>query len=160
MQVRYDHPERFGIDRALAAHAAYHRFHDSCVVIDAGTAITVDAVDSAGNITGGFIIPGVHTMAWALAVRTGLPEASPGEPDGRLGSGTETCISRGIANGVEGAVRRLLEIAAEEVGSASRIMITGGGGTRIFRTLPDGAEYRPELTLEGLGFASRLFPAQ
>jgi type III pantothenate kinase len=157
IRVRYDHPERYGADRALAVLAAYHRFRDSCVVIGAGTAVTVDAVDSCGNVAGGFIVPGAGLMAWALAARTGLPEAPLIEPDGQLGASTETCIARGIANGLEGAVNRLREVAAEAVGSGSRIIVTGGGGKRLFRTLPEGAEYRPELTLEGLGLASRLF---
>jgi len=93
-------------------------------------------------------------MAEALSIRTALPGVSPGEPDGLLGNSTETCISRGIAEGASGAVRRLFERAAHAAGSGVRVMVTGGTGRLLLPALPSGAKYRQELALEGLGLAS------
>ena len=58
LAVMYEDPSKYGIDRALAAYAAYGFFRDSCVVIDAGTAVTVDAVSQDGAVLGGYIFPG------------------------------------------------------------------------------------------------------
>lgn len=154
VRVRYERPERYGIDRALAALAAHRRFRDSCVVIDAGTAVTVDAVAADGTVVGGYIIPGAETMAHALAAKTGLPPVRPGDPDGLLGTSTETCIGRGISEALAGAVRRLFDRAAESVAAGTRVLVTGGGGRSLIAALPVGAEYRPDLVLEGLGLAS------
>ncbi len=154
VRVRYEHPERFGIDRALAAMAAYRWFSASCVVVDAGTAITVDAVSGDGAVLGGYIIPGGDTMAFGLNGRTGLPLVRPGKPDCGLGTSTETCIGYGIAEALAGAVARLVGRAAESVAAGNRILLTGGDGAMIREVLPSVAEYRPELVLEGLGLAS------
>jgi len=66
LTVQYDQPSHYGIDRALAAHAAYSVFRDSCVVIDAGTAITVDAVTQDGSVMGGYIFPGGQALLHGL----------------------------------------------------------------------------------------------
>lgn len=157
-RVRYDHPERYGIDRALAALAAYRLFRDSCVVIDAGTAVNIEAVADDGSVSGGYIFPGEEVMAFALAVRTGLPEVTVEDPVSELGNSTKTCISRAIARGTIGAVRCLAERAAEVVGGGERIVITGGGGEILHRFLGIPALYRPDLVLEGLGWVSEKLP--
>lgn len=154
VDVRYDQPGRYGIDRALAALAAYSRLHASCVVIDAGTAVTVDVVDDEGVVVGGYIFPGLGTLAYGLAARTGLPEVSSGVTGGLPGNSTETCIARGIAEGFAGAVGRLAGRAAGSAGSGNRILVTGGDGERLLDALPPGAEYVPDLALEGLARAA------
>ncbi len=159
MDVRYDHPERFGIDRALAALAAYRLFRDSCVVIDAGTAVTIDAVSRDGAVWGGYIFPGEEAMAFALSARTGLPDVKTGELSSEIGTSTETCISRAIALGAAGAVRCLAERAAELVGADGRVAVTGGNGEKLHRSLGIPARYRPDLVLEGLGMVSGRIPA-
>ena len=63
MSVRYDDSETIGIDRVVEACAAHRIFGDSCVVVDAGTALTVDAVSNGGELLGGFIFPGLDTLS-------------------------------------------------------------------------------------------------
>lgn len=152
--VRYDHIETYGVDRALAALAAYRMVREACVVVDAGTAVTVDAVDGDGVVRGGYIFPGVDTLAHGLAARTGLPLVHITDPDRGIGTNTRSCIERGIAVGIAGAARSLIESAAVEVGSGDRVMVTGGGGMFLMRELSLTACYRPHLVLEGLGFVS------
>lgn len=152
--VRYDSPETYGIDRALAALAAYRLVRASCVVVDAGTAVTVDAVDDDGVVCGGYIFPGMETLAHGLAERTRLPMVHAGVLDGELGTSTRLCIERGIAVGIAGAVRALIESAAREVKSGDRVIVTGGGGEFLMRLLSLEARWHPHLVLEGLGSVS------
>jgi type III pantothenate kinase len=158
LQVRYDRPENYGIDRALAAYAAYHYFRNSCVVIAIGTAITVDAITEDGTIKGGYIYPGEELMAFALSAKTGLPEVNIGEVSFDLGNSTESCISNAISLGLSGAVRFLVEKASESVNAQGRIMITGGGAERFFQYIDDSAILRPNLVLEGLGLVFEKLP--
>ena len=65
-----------GVDRVLAAYAAYRLVNDSCIVIDAGTAVTIDAVTKDGTFAGGFIFPGKDLLSWSLAAKTDLPYIS------------------------------------------------------------------------------------
>ena len=77
MSIRYDSPDTLGPDRLLAAYAAHCICNSACVVIDAGTAVTVDAVDGNGVFLGGYIFPGADLMADALDKATGLPGIDP-----------------------------------------------------------------------------------
>jgi type III pantothenate kinase len=158
LQVMYDRPEQYGIDRALAALRAWNIFRNSCVVIDAGTAITVDAIDREGVVRGGYIFPGADVMTHALASETGLPLVSPDMPCGDMGNSTQSCITCGIAGGIAGAVDALFARASETVGSFDRVVITGGGGEKLLSFLSFQVEFRPNLVLEGLGLASYNLP--
>lgn len=158
LKVEYDRPEEYGIDRALAALRAWRLFQKSCVVIDAGTAVTVDAVDNDGTVRGGFIFPGADTMASALASQTGLPRVSPEFHCREIGKSTQSCIACGIAGGLGGAVDALYAKASAKVGSGERAVITGGGGEKLLQILSFQAEYHPNLVLEGLGLASANLP--
>ena len=62
----YTHPAQLGVDRWLAVIGAYHRHRRACCVVDAGTAMTVDAVDASGLHRGGYIVPGPRLMIDSL----------------------------------------------------------------------------------------------
>ena len=155
----YDKPETIGIDRVLAAYAAYHLFRDSCIVIDAGTAVTVDAVAKDGTFAGGYIFPGTGLLSWSLSEKTALPRISSADTCGSIGNSTETCISSGIAIGFSGAVSELIKKAATAVEHTARIVVTGGGAEQLISCLPVKAVHKPHLVLEGLGYASDKLPA-
>jgi type III pantothenate kinase len=157
--VRYDRPGSYGVDRALAALAAYRMVKSACVVVDAGTAVTVDAVDGDGVVRGGYIFPGIEALAHGLAAMTGLPLVHITKPEIGIGTDTLSCIERGIAAGIAGAVRFLIESAAGEVKGGDQVIITGGGGEFLMRELSLVACFRPHLVLEGLGFISDFLEA-
>ena len=69
MPIRYDNPREVGADRLANAIAAYERVHDTCVVVDFGTAITYDVVSAAGEYLGGIITPGAEISIDALYER-------------------------------------------------------------------------------------------
>ena len=123
MSIRYDSPDTLGPDRLLAAYAAHYICNSACVIIDAGTAITVDAVDDNGVFLGGYIFPGADLMADALDKATGLPGIDPASYRNNTGIGTDTdtCIGNAINQGIRAAVTSLVkraDSAAENIGLA------------------------------------------
>lgn len=145
LEVRYPDPATLGVDRWVAAWAAFAEFGAS-VVVDCGTAVTVDLVDAEGVFLGGAIAPGAETMARGLgAAAPSLPPAAP-DPDVTAVPVTSAdAVGVGLALGFCGAVERLVGqlAAAGGLRGASRVL-TGGGaevylrhGSLEFRHVPD-----------------------
>lgn len=152
-------PERVGVDRLLAALAA--RRQDPTrpvVVVDFGTAITVDPVSADGRFLGGCIVPGPELLAAALSRGTDrLPDLAI-EPDhAPVGEDTERAIVRGISGLIAGGVSRLVEGAAGAVagpdGPAPRVVATGGGAERWAPAVEAIEEIDPFLCREGIRLA-------
>jgi type III pantothenate kinase len=162
MRLEVREPERVGVDRLLGALAAYRRARGACVVVDFGTAITVNSIGRNGEFLGGAIFPGPTMMARALAGGTALlpeitvPETAPG-----IGKNPEEAIAAGILHGVTGAVANLIIAASETVGEGAQVLLTGGDAERIAALLPpDYQEVCPDLVLEGLAIAYHERPVQ
>ncbi len=153
-------PDRVGMDRLLAALAAYRRAGGACIVADAGTAITVDAVDADGTFLGGAIFPGPGLMARSLADGTAqLPAVEIGRgivPDPVIGKNTEEAIRSGIMRALAETVSGLAAAMMGELGGITvPLYVTGGyapsaggEGGSAWRVVPD-------LVLEGLVLAWR-----
>jgi len=124
-------PERVGRDRLHAAAGALGLLGRSCVVVDAGTALTVDALrvsGAMGSFLGGAIAPGPALLARALATGTArLPEVAPRPGARALGRVTEEAIEAGIVIGFRGAAERLVEELARAAELAEApVVLTGG----------------------------------
>lgn len=158
LSVTYDRPEMYGIDRALAVVEAFHRIRGACVVVDIGTAVTVDAVTVHGDVAGGFIIPGAGLMAHALAGATDLPQVIHESFDPLPGNSTEMAISRGIGIGMTGAIERLITAAEGVLGDTVPVVLTGGGATGYAGQLTRPVILAPDLVLAGLGRAASRLP--
>ncbi|MEO0512215.1 MAG: type III pantothenate kinase [Planctomycetota bacterium] len=148
-----------GQDRALNALAAFARVSQACVVIDAGTAITIDFVDGEGTFHGGMILPGAQMMLDALHERTaGLPGLSfgdlpdPLEPFGRETSGA---IFQGVVAAARGSVRYAAERYAEFYGAFAQVIATGGDANALFGSDELVESIVPDLTLLGIAEAFR-----
>lgn len=153
IDIRYGTPETIGVDRLLAALAAYRRTGRECVVVDAGTAVTVDAVNHEGVFLGGYIFPGLSLLSGVLAGRTDLPPAEPALSCAGIGHSTITCLSHAATTGYSGAVAELVRRAREEAGLAADVILTGGEGALLDACLPFETILVPDLTLEGLGWS-------
>ena len=156
--VPYRAPETYGVDRALAVYAAYRRFGSSCVVADAGTALTVDAVASNGSVAGGFIVPGFHLQAGALDASTDLPTVVPGGDETELGTNTTDSIRLGVGYGLKAAAKDLIMRAADAVEAEDRIILTGGDADELVSLFPGQIAVFPGLVLEGLGLVMDNLP--
>jgi type III pantothenate kinase len=152
-----DQPQRVGADRLLGALAAFRQCHGACIVVDVGTAITVNTISVRGVFLGGTIFPGLSLMARALAEGTALlPAVSPGGRPPAIGKSTEAAIIAGIVSGAAGAVCNLISAARTVVGPAARVILTGGDARRLAGFLPkDCRDVQPTLVLEGLVIAYR-----
>jgi type III pantothenate kinase len=156
MRVDVDHPDQLGIDRLLNAYAARTRIDTPAVVIDAGSAVTVDWVSEAGHFCGGAILPGLGLQAKALATGTDvLPEIEwTGESAIQLpGKNTADAIRSGIlagtAAGVDGLIERYRNIAGVKAGEVP-VVLTGGDGPRISPHLRHLHQIMPNLVCRGL----------
>ena len=146
---RYDDPTQLGSDRWAALLGARARSTDACVVVNAGTAITVDCLTAAGVFVGGLIAPGIDLMLDALAKGTaGLP-ARRGEfrPYPR---NTADAMTSGALAAAAGAVNLTVRRFAQDQGAEPRVLLSGGAGPVLMPFLEGRVERVAHLVLEGL----------
>jgi type III pantothenate kinase len=150
--IAVDHPERVGIDRLLNAVAAAARVPTgiAAIVIDAGSAVTVDLVDDQGTFRGGAIFPGLGLMARALRSDTAqLPLVDTFADSDVPGRDTDAAIRAGVYHAVCGGIDRLVERLSDRHPSA-RVFLAGGD-THLAAGLRCQPEVvGPALTLDGL----------
>ncbi len=158
LALAVDVPDRVGIDRVCAAAAAAAaRPGRAVIVVDCGTATTVDMVSSAGEFLGGAILPGPALLARALAEGTSrLPEVAAldsAPPPPLPGRSTQAAIACGIGWGMRGAVSRLVAEARTALGGGVDVILTGGSAGVVRDALPDAVEM-PDLVLAGIALAA------
>src|SRR5206468_12870177 len=101
--VLTDTPKQIGVDRILNIAAAYEQIGKACVVVDAGTAITIDCCNDNGDFLGGAIAPGAKTWLNALHEHTAkLPVVIAKPPTGSYGKSTEQAMLHGVYHGIRG----------------------------------------------------------
>ncbi len=158
LEINVEAPESVGMDRLIAAVAANQRrdADRAAIIVDAGTAITVDLVDTAGVFQGGVILPGFRLSARALAEGTDLlpkVDATFREEAPRvIGKSTTEAIRSGLFWG--GAIRELIARTAAELQTSPQIFVTGGDAQRVASYLTEDAEFVSDLVLRGIVLAS------
>jgi type III pantothenate kinase len=153
--IDYPQPKTIGPDRLANALAARHRFGAPVVVVDFGTAVTFDVVDSEGNYIGGIIAPGLAAMTDYLHEKTALlPRIKIRDINNVVGKSTQQAMLVGAVHGYRGLVRELvLELKRELKTRRLPVVATGGYGKLIAAKLPEITAVDPLLTLEGLRLA-------
>ena len=152
MPIRIDNPREVGADRLVNAVAAYERVGDTCVVVDFGTAITYDAVSSAGEYLGGIISPGAEISIDALYERAAkLPKVELAEPRALIGKSTVDAIRSGIVYGFAGQVEGIVRRLRAELGASTHVIATGGLATTLVPFIRETIDEVDDLlTLTGL----------
>lgn len=147
-----DNPREVGADRIANAVAAHEMFPDSSVVIvDFGTAITVDAVSTEGQYLGGAIAPGVDTAASALFSSTAqIKRVQLLAPPTAIGKTTVGAVQSGIMFGTAALVDGLVERVSEELNGDVEVIATGGLAPVIIEHCRSIGRFEPMLTLNGL----------
>ncbi len=159
IEVGIEHPERVGIDRLAAAVAANRlRSPDkAAVVVDTGTAVTVDLISADGVFRGGAILPGIDMSARALHEHTDLlPLVSMSElstPPAPVGVSTVMAIRSGLFWGAVGAIRELCGRYSAGLGSDPDVFLTGGTASHLAQFLWRDGRYEPHLVLSGIALA-------
>lgn len=155
MGISVDLPDRVGIDRLVGAWEAFREIGRAVVVVDAGSAITVDLVDDAGNFSGGAILPGIRMQSAALASGTdALPLVGPweGEPPRGPGKNTEQAIRLGVMTAATATIDRLVIRYREHLRGDEwpPVVITGGDATLLRTWLDTETHLRRDLVCSGL----------
>jgi type III pantothenate kinase len=151
MPVLYDDPTEVGADRIVNAVAALAKYGGPCVVVDFGTATTLDAVSRAGEYLGGIICPGIQVSADALFQRAArLRRIDIRRPDMLIGTNPAASVQSGLYYGNVALVDGLLTMMKAELGSDTRVVATGGLAPLISRESKFIEAVEPDLTLEGM----------
>lgn len=154
----YANPRQLGPDRWAAVIAAWQECASACLVVNAGTALTVDSLDESGRFLGGLIAPGVATMLASLTRHTaGLP-GDPGEHRA-FPTRTADAMTTGAIDAAVGAIARARSRLEERHGSSVPLVVSGGGAPRLLPHLDGDVRHREHLVLEGLRrFAAEELP--
>jgi pantothenate kinase type III len=162
IEVRVDEPARVGIDRLLAAVAANRLRSANCaaIVVDLGTAITVDLVEADGVFAGGAILPGIGTAGRALADQTdALPHVSldHAQTPRALGKSTTAAIQSGLYWGTVGAVNEIATRLAAGLPTPPDFFITGGAASTVVGSIATSrrVQHVPHLVLGGIALLAR-----
>src|ERR687898_2943724 len=150
---RYDDPEAVGADRIVNAVAAGKHYGFPAIIVDIGTATTVEAVDADGNYLGGAILTGLYVALDALVARTAkLPSVDLNvDPPRAIATNTPDSIRSGFVYGYAGAIDALVRRSREELGEEDvRVVATGGPARAIVRHCREIEAFDPDLTLKGL----------
>lgn len=150
---QYADVSRLGIDRWLAMLAAYRRAEGACMVIDSGTAFTIDVVDAQGLHLGGHIIPGLRLMRSSLESNTAIRlDDNYSEYSQSLGHSTDEAVF----NGTVTALLATIKLHSESLAMAGSVEIYfAGGDAELLHSLAglERSEIVTSLVFEGLDVA-------
>lgn len=152
VMIDYPNPETIGVDRLANAVASVHLFGGPCVVIDFGTATTLDVIDAGGAYLGGIIAPGINLMTQYLHEKTELlPHIEIVDPGRWIGKSTVQAMQIGAVYGYVGLIEKLLRGIENELGTEMKSVLLTGGCYEFFhgQFSVDTIE-APNLTLDGL----------
>jgi type III pantothenate kinase len=146
----YDDPARLGSDRWAALIAAWQHFGHACLVVNCGTATTVDALSDAGEFLGGLIVPGVTLMQQSLLHNAAQLQAMDGSVLD-FPRNTADAIHSGIVRATAGTIEHQYALL-KSCGSAATIacVLSGGAAGQIQKYLGMPVKHVDNLVLEGL----------
>ncbi len=154
-----DDDSTLGQDRLLNAIAAFELARQACIVIDCGTAMTVDFVDGEGTFQGGAIVPGTRMMLRAMHEQTAalpMPELKVPEGErGAFGKDTAHAMTIGVIAAARGAVYHLVNTYAEAYGGYPRVIATGGDARLLFEGDEIVEHVVPDLQLRGIALCAK-----
>lgn len=156
MRIDLEPNSGLGIDRLLAAWGAYRRLQPDSplVVVQAGTALTIDWVSREGVFGGGAILPGAAmTLSWLARGTARLPEQKMPEDWERLpipGRNTAQAMAAGCVAGLCGGLNWLVERYRQKQAIPVPVVISGGDADKLLPHVPPPACCLPDLVLHGL----------
>jgi len=151
LRLRYRRRE-LGADRVCVAVGARHRFPgQDLIVLDFGTATTVNVVLREGVFVGGAILPGIQMSLDVLAAGTaGLPRLLPGRTLSPVQRNTRAAVRAGVAGLFAGGIDRIMDLAGRNLGRSLSVVSTGGAVRAARRYVKRLGAVRPHLANEGL----------
>lgn len=151
VRICTDNPREVGADRVANAAAAHYLYSGPLILIDFGTATTLDVLSKEGDYLGGAIAPGILISAEALFERASkLPRVELVPPEHAIGKNTVTTMQSGIIFGYVGLIESLIKRMNRELEQEAYVVATGGlaeiiaGQTKVVKAV------NMHLTLIGL----------
>jgi len=149
-KLKYSTPETLGMDRYLACLGAWSLHHSPVVVIDAGSACTIDFMDKNGVFNGGVIMPGIQTLLRVFhKPAPGLPNFDFQIPDNFPGLSSRDSLQWGLSQLFLDGVKANLSRYRNEIGDFE-LVLTGGDSKQLAFYLGVEAEIRPDLIFMGM----------
>jgi len=151
LSIMTDNPREVGADRVVNAVAAFALYGGPTVVVDFGTATTVDAISARGELLGNAIAPGIQVSMNALAEHTAqLRRVELAVPRSVVGKNTVESLQAGIVFGFAGQVDGLVRRTVAELGGQATVVATGGLAGAVLDACETIQHHDPWLTLHGL----------
>ena len=151
LNIQVDVPSQVGSDRIVIAVAALAEYEAPLILMDLGTATTIEVVEPGNTYLGGVIFPGVRVSLDALTSRAAqLPGISLDKPKRVIGKNTVDCMRSGMMYGTAAMIDGIVERIEEELGHKSTIIATGGLAQFITPLCKREIILEKELLLKGL----------
>jgi len=151
VKIKIDRPEELGADRLINAVAGVALYAKPLLIIDFGTATTIDVIDAEGTYIGGAIAPGVNLSLQALHMAAAkLPSVAVARPPKVIATNTVTAIQSGVFWGYVGMIEGLIARTKAEFGGPMTVVATGGLAKLFVDAIPSIDEINTDLTLKGL----------
>ncbi len=149
LRIAYAEPSRLGVDRFLALLAASERNDGPWLLVSAGSALTIDVLDTDGTHLGGSIAPMPQHMREALATRFAQLDLAPGVA-ADFASDTADAIASGCEGAILGLLERSLRLAEQRLGARPTLLV-GGGGAALFAGIDHWPRHDlPSLVIDGM----------
>ena len=151
LNIHVDVPSQVGSDRIVIAVAALAEYKAPLILMDLGTATTIEVVEPENTYLGGVIVPGVKVSLDALTSRAAqLPGISLDKPKNVIGKNTVDCMRSGMIYGTASMIDGLVDRMEEELGHSSTIVATGGLAQFITPLCKHKIILEKDLLLKGL----------
>lgn len=151
LSIAYTEPSNLGVDRWLAMLAGWQQYQQALVIIDAGTALTVDFVAAEGQHLGGCIAPGLGLLKQSLDTGSGLASDAV-ESLALYGQDTHSCIAAGVMGMFNAFVASQANKAQQLLGPDYKVLVTGGDA-RFVTAVLKGSVLCSDLVMRGLAIS-------
>lgn len=145
----YTQPAQLGSDRWAALIGAWRLHQEACVVVNVGTAMTVDALSDQGEFIGGLIVPGLAAMEESLERKAAGIERGEGLIQ-TFPTNTADAVRSGVAFALAGAVGHMVDALSSKLGRTPVCILSGGDAELLRPLLPVETRVQENLVLEGL----------
>jgi type III pantothenate kinase len=153
IRLKYDDPSRLGVDRIVNAEAVFMEHPGDSIIIDIGTAATIDVLLAEGIFDGGLIAPGIGVTIKALAENTSRLPAVPFErPDRLISRDTRNAIKSGFFYGWLSLIEGIIVRIEKEYGKEFRVIFTGGLSGPVVSAMERPVVFDPLLTMKGIKY--------
>jgi type III pantothenate kinase len=151
LDIHVEVPSQVGSDRIVVAVAALAEYKAPLIIMDLGTATTLEVVEPDNIYAGGVIIPGVRTSLDALISKAAqLPGISLDKPKRVIGKNTVDCIRSGMMHGTAAMIDGIIDRMEEELGHSSTLIATGGMAQFIIPLCKHSIILEKDLLMKGL----------